>query len=145
MVLDTSHFGVAEVDIVAAWERLRATAVHLHVSDNRGGGRDSHAPLGHGILPLAGFLHAVADDQTTDVSITLELDCRRYLDDRAALVGYLRQEREKCLALLDGAPAEEVLGRPDRVAALPGDVADEDDADQPTAGPTGGALRAVDA
>ncbi len=50
-----------------------------------------------------------------EVSITLELDCRRYLDDRAALVGYLRQEREKCLALLEGASAEEVLGRPDVV------------------------------
>ena len=135
VVLDTSHFGVAEVDIVAAWDRLKSTAVHLHVSDNRGGGRDSHAPLGHGILPLAGFLHAVADDETTDVSITLELDCRRYLDDRAALVGYLRQEREKCLALLDGEPAEDVLGRPDRVETLPGALAGEDDADQPTAGP----------
>ncbi|MBW3658336.1 MAG: sugar phosphate isomerase/epimerase [Actinobacteria bacterium] len=139
VVLDTSHFGVAEVDIVAAWERLKTTSVHLHVSDNRGGGRDSHAPLGHGILPLAGFLHAVAADALDDeeISITLELDCRRYLDDRSALVGYLRQEREKCVALLEGASAEDVLGRPDRVAAPPLPVADEDDADQPTAGPPG--------
>ncbi|WP_052664478.1 sugar phosphate isomerase/epimerase family protein [Nitriliruptor alkaliphilus] len=144
VVLDTSHFGVAEADIVAAYERLRDRAVHLHVSDNRGGGRDSHAPLGHGILPLAGFLHAVAADAATgrgragrgEVSITLELDCRRYVDDRAALVGYLRQEREKCLALLGGAPAEEVLGRPDVVAVAPGAL--EDDADQPTAPPTAG-------
>ena len=145
VVLDTSHFGVAEVDIVAAWERLKTTSVHLHVSDNRGGGRDSHAPLGHGILPLAGFLHAVADDALPDeeISITLELDCRRYLDDRSALVGYLRQEREKCLALLDGASAEDVLGRPDRVVAPPLPVADEDDADQPTAGPPGGELADV--
>jgi sugar phosphate isomerase/epimerase len=59
VVLDTSHFGVAEVDINAAYDLLRDRAVHLHVSDNRGGGRDSHAPLGHGILPLAGFLHRV--------------------------------------------------------------------------------------
>lgn len=144
VVLDTSHFGVADADIVAAYELLRDRAVHLHVSDNRGGGRDSHAPLGHGILPLAGFLRAVADDAAAgrgragaeEVSITLELDCRRYLDDRAALVGYLRQEREKCLALLDGAPAEEVLGRPDVVAVAPGAL--EDDADQPTVPPVGG-------
>jgi sugar phosphate isomerase/epimerase len=144
VVLDTSHFGVADADIVAAYELLRDRAVHLHVSDNRGGGRDSHAPLGHGMLPLASFLHAVADDAAAgrgragaeEVSITLELDCRRYLDDRAALVGYLRQEREKCLALLDGAPAEEVLGRPDVVAVAPG--AFEDDADQPTVPPVGG-------
>jgi sugar phosphate isomerase/epimerase len=156
VVLDTSHFGVADVDIVAAWESLRATAVHLHVSDYRGGGRDSHAPLGHGILPLAGFLHRVATDAAShagrpsavadaDVSITLELDCRRYIDDRAALVGYLRQEREKCLALLDGASAEDVLGRPDRVETPPGTVLAEDDADQPTAGPPDGELSATDA
>ena len=135
VVLDTSHFGVAEVDINAAYERLRGTTAHLHVSDNRGAGRDSHAPLGHGVLPLASFLHRAARDESFPGSITLELDCRRYLDDRAALVGYLRQERETCLALLDGAPAAEVLGRPDHVSAPPGDVAAEDDADQPTIAP----------
>jgi sugar phosphate isomerase/epimerase len=142
VVLDTSHFGVAEVDINAAYLLLRDRAVHLHVSDNRGGGRDSHAPLGHGRLPLASFLHRVGEDARAgrvhgtagEVSITLELDCRRYLDDRAALVGYLRQEREKCLALLDGAPAEDVLGRPDVVAVAPG--RDDDDADQPTVPPS---------
>lgn len=144
VVLDTSHFGVANVDITAAYRRLRDQAVHLHVSDNRGGGRDSHAPLGHGRLPLAAFLREVAEDAGPDparphgataqpLSITLELDCRRYLDDRRALVGYLRQEREKCLALLDGASAEEVLGRPDVVAVAPGAL--EDDPDQPTVPP----------
>jgi sugar phosphate isomerase/epimerase len=132
VVLDTSHFGVSEVDINAAWGRLKDQAIHLHVSDNRGQGRDSHAPLGHGILPLGAFLHRVGADPTVDASITLELDCRRYLDDRAALVGYLRQELQKCRALLDGAPVEEVLGRPDHVAIAPG--ADEDDANQPTVG-----------
>src|SRR5690606_36460630 len=112
VVLDTSHFGVANVDITAAYRRLRDQAVHLHVSDNRGGGRDSHAPLGHGRLPLAAFLREVAEDEAganvgpddgavRPLSITLELDCRRYLDDRRNLVGYLRQEREKCLALID--------------------------------------------
>ncbi len=136
VVLDTSHFGVAEVDINVAYERLRQRSVHLHVSDYRGGGRDSHAPLGHGILPLARFLHRVGADARsgeTEASITLELDCRRYLDDRSALVGYLRQELHKCRALLDGAPAEEVLGRPDVVSVAPGSL--DDDADQPTAPP----------
>lgn len=139
VVLDTSHFGVANVDITSAYRRLRDRAVHLHVSDNRGGGHDSHAPLGHGRLPLAAFLREVAEDARMSdgqpLSITLELDCRRYLDDRRALVGYLRQEREKCLALLEGASAEEVLGRPDVVAVAPG--VDEDDPDQPTVPPTG--------
>ncbi len=118
LVLDTSHFGVAGVDIVAAWTDLKRQAAHLHVSDNKGQGRDSHAALGHGVLPVASFLHAVAASDYPG-AITLELDCRRYLDDRAALVGFLRQEREKCVALLEGAPAEEVLGRPDRVPAPP--------------------------
>jgi sugar phosphate isomerase/epimerase len=144
VVLDTSHFGVAGVDINEAYLQLRDQAVHLHVSDYRGGGRDSHAPLGHGLLPLASFLHQVGEDErggvgragVGDASITLELDCRRYLDDRSALVGYLRQEREKCLALLDGASSEEVLGRPDVVKVAPGAL--EDDANQPTAPPDGG-------
>ena len=130
VVLDTSHFGVAGVDILHAWHQLAPVASHLHVSDYRGQGRDSHAPLGHGLLPLGSFLAAVAADGF-DGAITLELDCRRYLDDRAALVGYLRQERQKCLALLAGEDAEDVLGRPDRVAEAP---SVEGDADQPTIG-----------
>lgn len=131
VVLDTSHFGVAGVDINQAYELLADRAVHLHVSDYRGQGRDSHAPLGHGILPLGSFLHRVGrrDDE---VSICLELDCRRYLDDRAALVGYLHQELLKCRDLLAGADIEEVLGRPDEVDIAPG--AGDDDANQPTVG-----------
>jgi len=143
VVFDTSHFGVADVDINEAYLTLRDQAVHLHVSDHRGGPRDSHAPLGHGRLPLASFLHQVGRDARagigaagrSGVSITLELDCRRYLDDRSALVGYLRQERHKAIALLDGAPAEEILGRADVVEVAPG--RDGDDADQPTIAPDG--------
>lgn len=130
VVLDTSHFGVAGVDINDAYHVLRERAIHLHVSDNRGQGRDSHAPLGHGVLPLGSFLRRVGRED--DVSITLELDCRRYLDDRAALVGYLTQELLKARDLLAGHDIEEVLGRPDVVAVAPG--AGEDDADQPTIG-----------
>ena len=132
VVLDTSHFGVAEVDINDAWDHLKHQAIHLHVSDNRGQGRDSHAPLGHGMLPIGSFLRRVAEDPDVRPSITLELDCRRYLDDRAALVGYLRQERMKCRDLLAGEPVEDVLGRPDVVSVAPG--AGEDDGNQPTVG-----------
>ena len=128
VVLDTSHFGVSDVDILHAWHQLAPVASHLHVSDYRGQSRDSHAPLGHGLLPLGGFLRAVAADGFTG-AITLELDCRRYLDDRAALVGYLDQERQKCLALLAGEEPEEVLGRPDVVSEAPSVAGD---ADQPT-------------
>jgi sugar phosphate isomerase/epimerase len=144
VVLDTSHLGVAGVDLLEAYETLRGRISHLHVSDYRGQGHDSHAPLGHGLLPLGRFLHRVAQDADTTTagdpeigtgqpSITLELDCRPYVEDRAALVGYLRQERQKCEALLDGAPPEEVLGRPDDVSSAP--AAGEDEHGQPTAGP----------
>ncbi|HEX9887865.1 MAG TPA: sugar phosphate isomerase/epimerase, partial [Nitriliruptorales bacterium] len=88
IVLDTSHFGVTRVDIVEAWKALASQTAHLHVSDNRGHGRDSHAPLGHGVLPVGEFMHLVGRDERFEGSMTLELDCRRYLDDRAALVGY---------------------------------------------------------
>ncbi len=118
-VLDTSHFAVSGVDVVEAWESLRSNACHLHVSDNRGQGRDSHAPLGHGILPIAGLLNKVGADASWGGAITLELDCRRYLDDRSALVGYLAQERAKAQDLLRGASSEEVLGRPDRPKHAP--------------------------
>ena len=142
VVLDTSHCGVAGVDINAAYSQLREQVAHLHVSDHRGGPRDSHAPLGHGRLPLGAFLARVGEDERRGIgavgrgrtAITLELDCRRYLDDRSALVGYLRQERFKAEALLAGAPAEEVLGRPDVVAVAP---STGDDANQPTVAPDG--------
>lgn len=142
LVLDTSHFGVTEVDICAAWDRLGARAAHLHVSDNRGKGRDSHAPLGSGVLPLAAFLRRVARSGYAG-AINLEIDCRRYMDDRAALVGYLRQEREKAEALLAGAPSEEVLGRPDRVAPPGGDEPGADG--EPSAGVVGGVIGGVTA
>lgn len=143
VVLDTSHLGVSGEDLVSTYLALRDQVAHLHVSDHRGGPRDSHAPLGHGRLPLGSLLHLVGEDERRgtgavgrgEVAMTLELDCRRYLDDRAALIGYLRQERFKAQALLAGADPEEVLGRPDVVDVAPG--LGEDDADQPTVSPDG--------
>jgi hypothetical protein len=87
------------------------------------------------MLPLGGLPPLVAGRAgrgAADVSITLELDCRRYLDDRAALVGYLRQERQKCRDLLDGAPSRRSSAAPTSSASLP--APHEDDADQPTVG-----------
>lgn len=143
VVLDTSHLGVAGEDVLGTYLALREQVAHLHVSDHRGGTRDSHAPLGHGRLPLGALLRQLGEDERRGVgaagrgqtAITLELDCRRYLDDRAALVGFLRQERSKAEALLAGADAEEVLGRPDVVDRAP--TPSDDDADQPTVAPDG--------
>jgi sugar phosphate isomerase/epimerase len=120
VVLDTSHLGVAGIDPVAALERLGERVVHLHVSDHRGGTSDSHAPLGAGRLPLARLLARVGERHRSGGagSITLEVDCRPHLDDRARLVGFLAGQRRKAEALLGGASAEDVLGRPD---VVPGD------------------------
>lgn len=122
VVLDTSHLGVAGVDPVGALAALGERVVHLHVSDHRGGTTDSHAPLGAGRLPLARLLGGVGARAGAGgvASITLELDCRPHLDDRARLVRFLASERDKARALLSGASAEEVLGRPDDVAPVRG-------------------------
>ena len=90
------------------------------MSDYRGQGRDEPRPARPWVAAARQpFLQTVAADGFTGGAITLELDCRRYLDDRAALIGYLDQERQKCLALLDGEDPEDVLGRPDVVSEAP--------------------------
>jgi sugar phosphate isomerase/epimerase len=100
VVFDTSHFGVAEIDLFEAWDMLKDRVTHLHLSDNFGNGKDSHAPIGAGVLPLEDFLAEVGQDYTG--TITLELDCRGYLDSREELVAFLERERLKAEALLAG-------------------------------------------
>ncbi len=94
VVFDTSHFGMAGIDLVEAWEALAGRVVHLHVSDNFGQGKDSHAPLGEGVLDLAGFLAHVGRSGFTG-TVALELDCRPYLDTRESLVGFLAEQRRR--------------------------------------------------
>ncbi len=99
VVFDTSHFAVAGVDLFAAWDAVGDRVVHLHVSDNFGNGKDSHAPIGSGILPLEAFLGHVGASGYRG-TITLEVDCRAYLDSRGSLVEFLAGERTKAEALL---------------------------------------------
>jgi sugar phosphate isomerase/epimerase len=101
VVFDTSHFAVAGVDLFEAWDTLGDRVAHLHVSDNLGGGKDSHAPIGSGILPLEAFLGHVGASGYRGM-ITLELDCRAYLDTRDSLVSFLARERVKAETLLAG-------------------------------------------
>lgn len=101
VVFDTSHFAVAGVDLFDAWEVLGDHVAHLHVSDNHGTGRDSHAPVGSGVLPLAEFLNHVGASGY-EGTVTLELDCRPYLGSREELVGFLAGERRKVERLLAG-------------------------------------------
>jgi sugar phosphate isomerase/epimerase len=105
VVFDTSHFAVADIDLFAAWEIVKDRVAHLHVSDNFGNGKDSHAPIGSGVLPLEEFLRTVGASGYRG-TITLELDCRSYLDSRDELVGFLDRERRKASALRAGADLE---------------------------------------
>jgi sugar phosphate isomerase/epimerase len=101
VVFDTSHFAVAGIDLFEAWDALADRVVHLHVSDNFGNGKDSHAPIGSGILPLERFLGHVGTSGYRG-TITLELDVRAYLDTRESLVAFLARERAKAESLLRG-------------------------------------------
>jgi sugar phosphate isomerase/epimerase len=72
VTLDTSHLAVSEEDIVAAYRELADRVAHIHLSDNRGKGRDSHAPLGQGILPIEDFVRGL--DGSALRSIALEIE-----------------------------------------------------------------------
>ena len=107
---DTSHAAIAGIDLFEAWDIVADRCVHLHVSDNYGNGKDSHAPLGAGILPLDQFLRHVGASGWSG-TCTLELDCRAYLDTREALVGFLAGERVKAATLFaEGAQAAAKAG-----------------------------------
>lgn len=101
VVFDTSHFAVAGIDLLEAWDALASRVRHIHLSDNHGTGSDSHAPIGAGVLPLERFLHRVGASGYAG-TLTLELDCRPYMETRESLVAFLARERLKVEALLSG-------------------------------------------
>ncbi|WP_370328354.1 sugar phosphate isomerase/epimerase family protein [Euzebya sp.] len=101
LVMDTSHCAVAGIDLFDMWRALSHKIVHLHVADNFGNGKDSHAPIGSGTLPLGPFLAEVGASGWTG-TITLELDCRAYLETRDSLVQFLARERVKAENALAG-------------------------------------------
>ena len=113
VVFDTSHFAVTGIDLFEAWHTLQDRVVHLHVSNNLGTGKDSHAPLGTGVLPLDRFLAHVGRSGYRG-TMTLELDVRPYVDERDDLVRFLSGEREKAERWLNGdiAPSEVSPGDP---------------------------------
>lgn len=106
VVFDTSHFAVAGVDLLQAWETLAPRVCHIHLSDNLGAGSDDHAPIGSGVLPLQRLLHRVSEWGYAG-TITLELDCRGHMETREALVAFLARERVKAEALLSGLSYDE--------------------------------------
>ena len=103
VVLDTSHLAVSGIDIMTAAEEIADRLVHVHLSNNFGVGRDSHAPLTHGVLPIGQFLQHLSRAEFTG-TITLELDVRPFASEQTKLISFLKEQREYCLERL-GAPA----------------------------------------
>ncbi len=58
LTFDTTHFGTAGVDLLAAWEALGERVAHVHLSDYRDG--NEHLLPGAGALPLGPFLAALS-------------------------------------------------------------------------------------
>jgi sugar phosphate isomerase/epimerase len=102
VTLDTSHLAVSGEDIVQAYHRLADRVVHVHLSDNRGKGRDSHAPLGEGVLPIHDFVRAL--DHPVLRSIALELNPGPVAEDRDALTATLAASLETVRTHLPSAP-----------------------------------------
>ena len=102
VVLDTSHAAVAGLDLLEALEALRGRLAHVQLSDNAGKGWDSHLPLTEGVLPLAGFLDALAAERY-EGAISLEIDLRRVAGDPDDLRRTLETNREFCASRLPAA------------------------------------------
>jgi sugar phosphate isomerase/epimerase len=95
LTLDTSHCGVDGVDIIEALERTGRRIAHIHLSDNRGDHKDSHALPGEGKLPLRPFLEALRDSGARG-ALSLEVDMRELSQDPPRAVDALRRAREFC-------------------------------------------------
>jgi sugar phosphate isomerase/epimerase len=89
ITLDTSHAAVAGQDLLRAYRSVADKVVHVHASNNAGAGRDTHAPLEEGILPVGEFLEELIMRGYTG-AVTLELNLRGLLEDRERLVEALR-------------------------------------------------------
>ncbi|HVE91775.1 MAG TPA: sugar phosphate isomerase/epimerase family protein [Actinomycetota bacterium] len=102
VTLDTSHLAVAGEDIVDAYRQLADRVVHVHLSDNRGRGRDSHAPLGDGILPIPEFVRSL--DNPNLRSVALEVNPGAAADDRDTLERVLGSSLEMLRSNIPTAP-----------------------------------------
>lgn len=72
LVFDTSHYAIAGLDILEAWEILKDRVKHIHLSNNYMKGFDDHALPFEGHLPLDRFLAALKRDNF-DGKVVLEL------------------------------------------------------------------------
>jgi sugar phosphate isomerase/epimerase len=95
LTLDTSHCGVDDVDILEALERTGRQIAHVHLSDNYGEHKDSHAPPGEGRLPLRQFLKNLPSSGARG-ALSLEIDMRALAQDPPKAVDTLKRAREFC-------------------------------------------------
>ncbi len=93
VTLDTSHCGVDGTDILEALDRLGPHLAHIHLSDNRGDHRDSHAVPGAGVLPLGQFVKRLPDVGYRGV-VSLEMDMREWIPEPHRLVPLMTRARE---------------------------------------------------
>jgi sugar phosphate isomerase/epimerase len=107
VTLDLSHLAVAGVDILDAYARLAERVVHVHVSNNAGRGRDTHAGLDEGVLPVETFLKGLMTSGFAG-GITLELDVRPLADDRPGLLEFLRSNLGAARRYLEAGAARAV-------------------------------------
>ncbi len=109
VTLDLSHLAVAGIDILEAYDRLGERVAHVHVSNNAGRGRDTHAGIDEGVLPMPAFLKKLTASGFAG-GVTLELDVRPLADDRLALLDFLRANVEATRRYLEAgvAPADRV-------------------------------------
>ena len=111
ITLDLSHLAVAGIDVLGAYDQLRDRVVHVHVSNNAGRGRDTHAGLDEGVLPIPAFLEELMTSGFPG-AVTLELDVRPWAEDRTALLEFLRHNVDIARKYLaDGARTAGQAGR----------------------------------
>jgi sugar phosphate isomerase/epimerase len=72
LVFDTSHFAVAGMDILRAWQELEDKVCHVHLSNNYMRGYDDHALPFEGRIPLDRFLRRLKEGGYSGL-VTLEL------------------------------------------------------------------------
>ena len=89
LALDTSHAAVAGLDLLPAYRSVADEVVHVHSSNNAGTGRDTHAPLEDGVLPVGEFLEELTIRGYTG-AVTLELNLRSQMEDAERLAATLR-------------------------------------------------------
>ena len=92
LTLDTSHAAVSGLDITDLPSRFGSRLRHVHLSNNTGRGRDSHARLTEGVLPIPEFLQRLGETRG-ELSVSLELDLRPWMNDPAALTQVLTAQR----------------------------------------------------